>query len=49
MSARHRSKRFNTNRLTEKLVPLLLLLLILILAAVFVIIVLSLMGIIPTG
>ena len=46
MAATHRSRRFNPNVLTEKLVPILLVILILILISVFVVIGLSLAGVI---
>jgi hypothetical protein len=46
MAATHRSKRFNPNLITEKIVPILLVLLVIILLAVFVVIGLSLAGII---
>ena len=46
MAARHRSKRFNPNIITEKIVPLLLVLLLVILVAVFIVIGLSLVGVI---
>jgi len=49
MAATHRSKRFNPNVMTEKIVPILLVLLLLVLLAVFVIIGLSLAGIIPAA
>ena len=47
MSTTHRSKRFNPNLVTEKVVPILLVLLLLALLVVFVIIGLSLVGVIP--
>lgn len=47
MATTHRSKRFNPNLMTEKIVPILLVLLLLVLLAVFVIIGLSLAGVIP--
>lgn len=47
MAVPNRSKRFNPNLITEKLVPLLLVILLLIMVAVFVVIGLSLMGVIP--
>ncbi len=46
MAVTHRSKRFNPNRVTEKIVPFLLVLLVVILLAVFVVIGLSLAGVI---
>lgn len=49
MSATRRSKRFNENSLTEKIVPILLVLLLMVLVAVFVIIGLSLAGVIPSA
>jgi hypothetical protein len=49
MATTHRSKRFNPNTMTEKIVPILLVLLLLVLLAVFVIIGLSLAGIIPSA
>ena len=49
MSTTHRSKRFNPNVVTEKIVPILLVLLLLALLAVFVIIGLSLTGVIPSA
>jgi len=49
MATTHRSKRFNPNLVTEKLVPILLVLLLLALLAVFVIIGLSLAGVIPSA
>lgn len=49
MAANQRSKRFQPNHLTEKVVPILLLVLVLILVAVFVITVLSLVGLFPTA
>jgi hypothetical protein len=49
MAATHRSKRFNPNVMTEKIVPILLVLLVLVLVAVFVIIGLSLAGAIPSA
>jgi hypothetical protein len=49
MSTTHRSKRFDTNLVTEKIVPILLVVLLLILLAVFVVIGLSLVGVIPSA
>jgi len=49
MAVTHRSKRFNPNLVTEKIVPILLVLLVVILLAVFVVIGLSLAGAIPTA
>ena len=49
MAATNRSKRFNPNVLTEKIVPILLVLLVLVLLAVFVIIGLSLAGAFPSA
>jgi hypothetical protein len=46
MSTLRRSKRFNPNNLTEKIVPAFLVMLVLVLLAVFIIIGLSLTGII---
>ena len=46
MAVTHRSKRFNPNLVTEKIVPILLVLLVIILLAVFVMIGLSLAGVI---
>ena len=46
MAVTNRSKRFNPNLITEKLVPLLLLILLLVLLSVFVVIGLSLAGVI---
>jgi len=48
MATTHRSKRFNSNVITEKIVPILLVILLIILLAVFVIIGLSLVGVIPS-
>ncbi len=48
MATTHRSKRFNPNVITEKIVPILLVILLIILLAVFVIIGLSLAGVIPS-
>jgi len=48
MSTLRRSKRFNPNNLTEKIVPAFLVMLVLVLLAVFIIIGLSLTGIIPS-
>lgn len=48
MSTPRRSKRFNPNNLTEKIVPALLAMLVLVLLAVFIIISLSLAGILPS-
>lgn len=45
MAATNRSKRFNPNMLTEKIVPIMLILLLVVLLAVFVVIGLSLAGI----
>lgn len=47
MSAKNDSKRFNPNKLTEKIVPALLVILVVALLSVFVVIGLSLMGILP--
>jgi hypothetical protein len=49
MAVPHRSKRFNPNLMTEKLVPILLVLLLLVLLTVFVIIGLSLAGVLPSA
>jgi len=49
MSATQHSRRFNPNKLTEKVVPALLVILAVILLAVFVIIGLSLVGVIPSA
>lgn len=49
MTATHHSKRFNSNLLTEKIVPILLVILLVILLSVFVIIGLSLAGVIPSA
>lgn len=49
MAVTHRSKRFNPNLLTEKIVPILLVLLVLILLTVFVVMGLSLVGVIPSA
>jgi len=46
MAVTHRSKRFNPNLVTEKIVPILLILLIVILLTVFVVIGLSLAGVV---
>jgi len=48
MSVTHRSKRFNPNALTERLVPTLLVMLGLALLAVLVIVCLSLLGVISS-
>jgi hypothetical protein len=48
MATTHRSKRFNPNVMTEKIVPILLVVLLVILLAVFVIMGLSLVGVIPS-
>jgi hypothetical protein len=49
MSVTRRSKRFNPNTITEKIVPALLVILLVILLAVFVIIGLSLTGAVPSA
>ena len=49
MATTHRSKRFNPNVVTEKIVPILLVVLLLALLSVFVIIGLSLAGVIPSA
>ncbi len=49
MATTHRSKQFNPNTFTEKIVPILLVVLLIILLAVFVIIGLSLAGVIPSA
>jgi hypothetical protein len=49
MTAGRRSKRFNPNTFTEKIVPILLVFLLVALVAVFVIIGLSLAGVIPSA
>jgi hypothetical protein len=49
MATTHRSKRFNPNVITEKIVPVLLVILLIALLAVFVIIGLSLAGFFPTA
>jgi hypothetical protein len=48
MSAPNHSKRFSSNFLTEKIIPIVLVILVTTLLSVFVIICLSLMGIIPS-
>ena len=48
MAATRRSKHFDTNLITEKIVPIVLVVLLLVLLAVFVVIALSLVGAIPT-
>ena len=49
MSVTQRSKRFNPNTITEKIVPALLVILLVVLLAVFVIVGLSLTGVIPSA
>jgi len=49
MATIHRSKRFNPNLMTEKIVPILLVILLIALLAVFVLIGLSLAGFFPTA
>jgi len=49
MSVTRHSKRFNPNKITEKIVPVLLVILLVVLLAVFVIVGLSLMGVIPSA
>ena len=49
MSVRQHSKRFNPNKLTEKIVPALLVILLVVLLAVLIIVGLSLMGVIPSA
>jgi len=49
MATIHRSKRFNPNLMTEKIVPILLVVLLIILLAIFVVIGLSLAGVIPSA
>ena len=49
MATTHRSKRFNPNVITEKIVPILLVILFIALLAVFVIIGLSLAGFFPAA
>lgn len=48
MATTNRSKRFDPNLMTEKIVPILLVVLLLVLLAVFIIIGLSLVGGIPS-
>ena len=48
MAVTKRSKRFDTNLITEKIVPIVLVVLLLVLLAVFVVIGLSLVGTFPT-
>ena len=49
MTTTHRSKRFNPNLMTEKIVPVLLVILLIALLVVFVIIGLSLAGVFPAA
>ncbi len=49
MATTHRSKRFNPNVMTEKIVPILLVVLLILLLAVFIVIGLSLIGVIPSA
>jgi hypothetical protein len=49
MASTHRSKRFNPNMVTEKIVPVLLAILLIALLVVFVIVGLSLAGFFPTA
>ena len=49
MSVTRHSKRFNPNKITEKIVPVLLVILLVVLLAVFVIVGLSLTGVIPSA
>ena len=49
MAASRRSKRFDPNVITEKIVPILLVVLVLVLLAVLVVIGLSLVGAIPSA
>ena len=49
MAVTHRSKRFDPNVVTEKIVPILLVVLVIVLIVVFVVIGLSLVGVIPSA
>jgi len=49
MATTHRSKRFNPNVMTEKIVPILLVVLLILLLAVFIVIGLSLIGVISSA
>lgn len=49
LQTRQRSKRFDPNHVSEKIVPFVLLILLIVLVAVFVIVGLSLVGIFPNA